>query len=43
MARAFAEIAFTPTVRALQKQEGSSAAYDPFLEPGAEARGKVRK
>lgn len=41
MARAFAEIAFTPSVRARQKQEGSNTAYDPFLEPGAEARDRI--
>ena len=41
MARAFAEIAFTPAVRALQQQEGSNAAYDPFLEPGVEARDRL--
>lgn len=30
MARAFAEIAFTPTVRALQSQMGSRGAYAAF-------------
>lgn len=32
MARAFATIAFTPTVRNLQQQYGSNIAYDKFLE-----------
>ncbi len=41
MARAFAEIAFTPAVRALQKKGGSDTAYDPFLDPGAEARDRL--
>jgi predicted pyridoxine 5'-phosphate oxidase superfamily flavin-nucleotide-binding protein len=33
MARAFAEIAFTPAVRAAQTRQGSAAAYDRFLAP----------
>ncbi len=33
MARAFAEIAFTPAVRAAQQRQGSAAAYDRFLAP----------
>ncbi len=33
MARAFAEIAFTPAVRAAQRAHGSAAAYDKFLAP----------
>ena len=36
MARAFAEIAFTPAVRAVQERLGQAAAYDKFLEPVAE-------
>ena len=36
MARAFAEIAFTPTVRATQQRQGSAAAYAKFLAPEAE-------
>ncbi len=31
MARAFADIAFTPTVRALQRENGSADQYDRFL------------
>ncbi len=33
MPRAFAEIAFTPAVRAAQQRQGSAAAYDRFLAP----------
>jgi len=33
MARAFAEIAFTPTVRAIQTSRGSASAYDRHLAP----------
>jgi hypothetical protein len=33
MARAFAEIAFTPAVRAAQQRQGSAGAYDRFLAP----------
>jgi uncharacterized protein len=36
MARAFAEIAFTPTVRALQERQASAEAYAKFLTPQAE-------
>lgn len=36
MARAFAEIAFTPAVRAVQERHGSAAAYFKFLSPEAE-------
>lgn len=36
MARAFAEIAFTPAVRAAQERSGSAAAYAKFLAPEAE-------
>ena len=36
MARAFAEVAFTPGVRAAQEENGSAAAYGKFLLPEAE-------
>jgi predicted pyridoxine 5'-phosphate oxidase superfamily flavin-nucleotide-binding protein len=36
MARAFAEIAFTPTVRAAQQRQGSAAMYDRMLAPDAD-------
>lgn len=36
MARAFAEIAFTPAVRAAQTRQGSAAAYDRLLAPEAD-------
>lgn len=36
MTRAFAEIAFTPAVRAAQERLGSAAAYAKFLAPEAE-------
>jgi hypothetical protein len=36
MARAFAEIAFTPAVRAAQSRQGSAAAYDRMLAPETE-------
>ncbi|TVR97110.1 MAG: pyridoxamine 5-phosphate oxidase [Rhodospirillales bacterium] len=36
MARAFAEITFTPEVRALQERHGSVKSYGKFLEPTAE-------
>lgn len=36
MPRAFAEIAFTPAVRAMQQRQGSAAAYDRFLAPDTE-------
>jgi len=35
MARAFAEIAFTPSVRATQQRMGSAQAYAKFLDPGS--------
>ncbi|MDD9877119.1 MAG: pyridoxamine 5'-phosphate oxidase family protein [Magnetovibrio sp.] len=35
MARAFAEIAFTPNVRAMQDAQGSAASYAKFLAPEA--------
>lgn len=40
MARAFAEIAFTPAVRDMQKIQGSAKAYAKFLEPETE-RGDI--
>ena len=40
MARAFAEIAFTPAVRAMQERMGSAASYARFLTPEAR-RGDV--
>ena len=36
MARAFAEIAFTPAVRAIQERQGSSTAYAKFLQADAD-------
>jgi len=36
MARAFANLAFTPNVRAVQERQGSAAAYDKFLSPQAD-------
>ncbi len=36
MARAFAKIAFTPSVRAIQTQQGSADSYAKFLTPAAE-------
>lgn len=36
MARAFAEIAFTPAVRAAQEKQGSAASYAKFLSAEAE-------
>lgn len=36
MARAFAEIAFTPAVRAAQERHGSATSYGRFLAPEAE-------
>ena len=36
MARAFAEIAFTPEVRAIQERYGSAKSYGKFLEPTTE-------
>lgn len=37
MARAFADITFTPAVRALQKEKGSADSYDRFLADGTPA------
>lgn len=36
MARAFAEITFTPEVRAMQERYGSAKSYGKFLEPASE-------
>ena len=36
MARAFAEIAFTPAVREIQNQQGSADSYAKFLVPEAD-------
>ena len=36
MARSFAEIAFTPSVRAVQEAQGSAAGYAKFLSPDAD-------
>ena len=36
MARAFAEISFTPSVLKIQQQQGSAESYAKFLEPDAE-------
>jgi predicted pyridoxine 5'-phosphate oxidase superfamily flavin-nucleotide-binding protein len=36
MARAFAEIGFTPSVLAIQEQQGSGKGYAKFLDPDAE-------
>tara|TARA_R110000751_G_scaffold234229_9_gene335821 strand:- start:126624 stop:127247 length:624 start_codon:yes stop_codon:yes gene_type:complete len=33
MSRAFAEVAFTPNVQAIQKQHGSASSYADFLQP----------
>jgi predicted pyridoxine 5'-phosphate oxidase superfamily flavin-nucleotide-binding protein len=41
MPRAFAHIAFTPEVRALQARHGSAAAYDGFLAPDAPAANRL--
>src|SRR3546814_11693324 len=38
MARAFAEIAFTPAVRAEQARQGSAGSYAKFLDAEAAAR-----
>lgn len=37
MARAFARIAFTPSVRKIQEQQGSAKAYAKFLAPGEDS------
>ncbi len=41
MARAFAEIAFTPAVRAVQERQGSASAYAKFLSPDAERGDRI--
>jgi predicted pyridoxine 5'-phosphate oxidase superfamily flavin-nucleotide-binding protein len=41
MSRAFTDIAFTPSVRAMQEKEGSAAAYAPFLLDDAERRDEI--
>ena len=40
MSRAFAEIAFTPAVRAAQARHGSAAAYARFVDPGSARAGE---
>lgn len=42
MAHRFAEIAFTPRVRALQEKNGSAAAYAPHLERPDQINGRLR-
>ena len=41
MSRAFAEISFTPSVRALQEQNGSAHGYAKFLSPDADRGDRV--
>lgn len=41
MSRAFADIAFTPSVRAIQEQQGSAASYAKFLEPEADRGDRI--
>ena len=41
MARAFAEIAFTPAVRDAQQSNGSANAYSKFLSPEAEPGNRI--
>lgn len=41
MARAFAKLAFTPTVQSIQKQQGSAETYQKFLENEAEQANKL--
>ena len=41
MSRAFADIAFTPSVRAIQEQQGSAAGYAKFLEPEADRGDRI--
>ncbi len=41
MSRAFAEIAFTAAVRALQQQHGSADSYAKFLEPDADRGDRI--
>jgi len=41
MARAFAEIAFTPSVRAIQTEQGSANSYGKFLQPDVDPRDRL--
>ena len=41
MARAFAEISFTPSVLAMQEQQGSAESYAKFLEPEADRGDRI--
>jgi predicted pyridoxine 5'-phosphate oxidase superfamily flavin-nucleotide-binding protein len=41
MTRAFTEISFTPSVRALQKQSGSAEAYSKFMAPEADRADRI--
>ncbi len=41
MARAFSEIAFTPSVLAMQEAQGSAQGYAKFLEPEAERADRI--
>lgn len=41
MSRAFAEISFTPSVLAVQEQNGSAESYSKFLEPDADRGDRV--
>jgi len=41
MSRAFAEISFTPSVLAIQKQRGSAESYARFLDPDADRGDRV--
>lgn len=41
MARAFSEISFTPSVLAMQEQQGSAESYAKFLEPEAERGDRI--
>ena len=41
MARAFADIAFTPSVRMIQKQFGSADGYAKFLGPDAQSGNRI--
>ena len=41
MGRAFAKIAFSPSVQKIQEQQGSREAYDRFLAPGIDSRDRL--
>lgn len=41
MARAFAEIAFTPDVLDMQSRQGSAEAYRDFMDPSADTRNRL--